>query len=123
MKKLLVFISLVLTYILLGSVFHIYIFCPINEFTGLHCPGCGITRMLLSILKLDFYQAFRYNPVLFVMFPFFIFLLIDEIISEFKNKKSILKKIPNKYYYIFIFILILYGILRNIIPYLAPTTI
>jgi len=123
MKKLLVFISLLLTYILLGSVFHIYIFCPINEFTGLHCPGCGITRMLLSILKLDFYQAFRYNPLLFVMFPFFIFLLIDEIISEFKNKKSILKKIPNKYTYTFIFVLILYGILRNIIPYLAPTTI
>ncbi len=123
MKKLLVFISLLLAYILLGSVFHIYIFCPINEFTGLHCPGCGITRMLLSILKLDFYQAFRYNPLLFVMFPFFIFLLIDEIISEFKNKKSILKKIPNKYTYTFIFVLILYGILRNIIPYLAPTTI
>ncbi|MBQ7049901.1 MAG: DUF2752 domain-containing protein [Firmicutes bacterium] len=36
--------------------------------TGLRCPGCGTTRMLLSLLHLDFPAAFSYNPVVFVLF-------------------------------------------------------
>ena len=30
---------------------------------GYTCPGCGLSRMLFSLLKLDFPAAFAYNPV------------------------------------------------------------
>ena len=44
--------------------------CLWNEMTGLYCPGCGITRMLIAMIQLDFYQAFRYNPFLFLLIIF-----------------------------------------------------
>lgn len=124
-KKIIICISLLIlliTYLYLGNKFHIYLDCPIKKTIGLYCPGCGITRMLLSILQLDFYQAFRYNPLLFICLPFFIFFLIEGIISK---KEPLYNKIPTKIWVIIIAILIIYGILRNIpfFDFLAPTLI
>ena len=78
--------------------------------------------MLLSILQLDFYQAFRYNPLLFICLPFFIFFLIEGIISK---KEPLYNKIPTKTWVMIIAILIMYGILRNVpfFDFLAPTLI
>lgn len=36
--------------------------------TGHICPGCGTTRMFLSMFKLDFVRAFQYNPASFILF-------------------------------------------------------
>lgn len=112
-------ISLI-TYLLLGNYFHIYIHCPIKAITGLYCPGCGITRMLLSIIQLDFYQAFRYNPLLFITLPIFIIFFLNALITK---KEPLYNKISNKVWTIIIIIFIAYGILRNIpfFDYLAPT--
>ncbi len=41
--------------------------CPIKFFTGICCPGCGMTRALLSILRLDFAAALHYHPCIFIM--------------------------------------------------------
>lgn len=79
--------------------------------------------MLYSIIKLDFYQAFRYNQLIFIMLPFTITLYIEDLYSHQKNKKSLYKKIPEYIWYIIIIILLIYGIIRNIIPYFAPTAI
>ena len=38
--------------------------CVFNLITGYYCPGCGITRMFISIYKLDFYQATVNNILL-----------------------------------------------------------
>ena len=37
--------------------------CPIRLITGFPCPTCGLTRSVISLLKLDFKAAFRYNPM------------------------------------------------------------
>ena len=37
--------------------------CPIRYFTGLSCPGCGMTRAFLSLFRLDFKSAFYYHPL------------------------------------------------------------
>lgn len=116
-------IILLIAYLLLSEKFHLYLKCPIFEITGFYCPGCGITRMLRSLLKLDLYQAFRYNPLIFIMLPFIIILFINNLYSEYKNKKSWINKIPQYIWYIIIVILIIYGILRNIITCLQPTMI
>lgn len=98
-----------------------YLFCPFHKITNLYCPGCGITRMLLNILKGNFYQAFRYNPLLFTLTPLFIFL----IINHFLKYKIINKKKQEIIYIILIITLITFGILRNIplFSYLKPTKI
>lgn len=124
-KKVLISITLLIlliTYLYLGNKFHIYIDCPIKKITGLYCPGCGITRMLLSILQLDVYQAFRYNPLLFICLPFLVFFIIESIISK---KEPLYNKIPTKIWVMIIIMFIIYGILRNIpfFDFLAPTQI
>ena len=41
--------------------------CPIKFITGISCPGCGMTRALLSLLRLDVKSAVYYHPLVFVM--------------------------------------------------------
>ena len=122
-KKLILLTIILIAYLILSSIFHIYLLCPLHSITNLYCPGCGVTRMLLSILKLDFYQAFRYNPLLFICLPFFIYLLIDYVISLYKKKKPLYTRINSKIYIALIVIFIIYGILRNIYLPLAPTVV
>jgi len=40
--------------------------CIFNKITGLYCPGCGMTRAVNSCFKFNFYQAFRFNALLFI---------------------------------------------------------
>ena len=119
-KKYIIGIILLIVYLILGKKFGFYLSCPIHKFFGVYCPGCGITRMLHAIITLDFYKAFRYNPLLFILFPFFVFLFIDKIVKERKNERALYKKIPEIVWVILIIILIIYAILRNIYPFLAP---
>lgn len=92
--------------------------CIFYDITGLYCPGCGITRMFLALSKLEFYQAFRYNSLVFCLLLF----ALMYIFYNFGCYKKV-KKLNSKATIVLIIIVILFGILRNI-PYfefLAPT--
>jgi len=98
--------------------------CLIYSKTGFSCPTCGVTRMLTEIVTtFDLYQAFRYNPVMFVILPVLGILLIVQSISYIKygkftrNYDRILSAIA--------FIIVAFGILRNIpmLYWLLPTKI
>ena len=93
--------------------------CIFFELTGLYCPGCGITRAFFSLLKLDIYQAFRYNILVITLLPFLLLYFIYKYILEGR------KKIPNLIWIILLIITILFGILRNIplFSFLKPTLI
>ena len=104
------------------SILHYYnigIPCIFYKLTNLHCSGCGITRAIISLLKLDFYQAFRYNSLVIILLPF---LLIYNIYIWIFNGK---KKLPQCVWVVLLIIVILYGILRNIplFNFLAPTIV
>lgn len=43
--------------------------CLMRKATGLHCPGCGMTRASHALLHGDFAAAFRFNPLGIVLFP------------------------------------------------------
>lgn len=49
--------------------------CPIYWITGVPCPGCGMTRALVSLLRGDIQGAFFMHPLIFVM-PVFLLLFI-----------------------------------------------
>lgn len=42
--------------------------CPIKFVSGISCLGCGMTRAVGSVLKLDFAKSFYYHP-LWVLLP------------------------------------------------------
>lgn len=35
--------------------------CVFHQATGLQCPGCGLSRAIAAVLRLDFSAAFGYN--------------------------------------------------------------
>lgn len=37
--------------------------CPIHFFTGMDCPGCGLTRAWKAAAILDFRTAFSFHPL------------------------------------------------------------
>ena len=43
--------------------------CPIKYVTGISCPGCGMTRAWLSLLRGDTAQAFAYHPLFLLVLP------------------------------------------------------
>jgi len=127
-KRVLIFFFLfvlLIFYLLIGDYFHIYLFCPIKKFLGLYCPGCGVTRMCLSILKGEFYQAFRYNPLVFLCLPFFLLYYLDFLYQSSRQKKSRLSFLEPGIWYFLIFLFFTYGILRNIplFDFLQPTIV
>ncbi len=124
-KKILFCFLFLLFYLIIGNHFHIFLFCPIKAVTGLYCPGCGITRMLLSLLKLDFYQAFRYNPLLFLFLPFMTFYYMDYLFSIYKKKTMYIKRMEPYIWYFCIALFLIYGVLRNVpgFEFLQPTVV
>ena len=123
-RIIILFVFLIIIYLCIH--FKFFIPCPILLVTKKYCPGCGITRMFLSILSLDFYQAFRYNPLIFISLPIlFPYLLYQLYIWLYQKQDFLIKYYPKKALWILLFIVVIYGVMRNI-PYfsvLAPTKI
>ena len=49
------------------AVFYLRHGCPIRLLTGISCPGCGMTRALGALLRLDFSLAFEMHPLIFLL--------------------------------------------------------
>ena len=49
--------------------------CPTALFLGIPCPGCGLTRATLALLRGDVAGALRLHPLVFVLAPLFAFAL------------------------------------------------
>jgi hypothetical protein len=41
---------------------HHLLTCPFKDATGIDCPGCGLQRSMLSLLKGDVVDSFLYHP-------------------------------------------------------------
>ncbi len=119
-ELLIVIISFIISYLLFIIV---DIGCPLNTLFGIDCAGCGVTRMLLSILKLDFYQAFRFNPFMFITIIFMILYLVYVFICMILKRAYF--KIGLKTIITIVVLFIGFGVLRNIngFEYLRPTIV
>ena len=62
--------------------------CAFNKITGLLCPGCGITRMFLSLAKFDIPRAFMYNPAAFILLIYWNTVAVMCFIDKIKFVKS-----------------------------------
>jgi hypothetical protein len=117
-NAILVTILAVINYALV-IIFHLD--CPWKKNFNIDCAGCGSTRMVLSLLKLDFYQAFRFNPFMFLTIVFLLLYLGYFLICKILKKNYI--KLGTKTLVVFLVLLILFMVLRNInyFSFLKPT--
>jgi len=53
--------------------------CLFRNLTGWECPGCGMTRAILSLLRGDLATALHYNRMVVLVFPLLCCLLLAEL--------------------------------------------
>ena len=103
LKNLGIFTLTVLLYIAFMTITGIG--CPIRWFTGISCPGCGMSRAFISLLRLDFAAAFRYHPMIYPL-PIFIpyyFLGSEKTPRRRKLKKFFLAVVIIMFFFVWIF--------------------
>ena len=118
-KIILIEISIVLIAVVLINIINIDDIIPnclFFEATGLQCPSCGGTRCVINLLQGNFKEAFFSHMIFFLTI---IYLLICNVIYiiNLNRKEKIAEWIYPKYWYsiIFVILLILYTILRNLL--------
>lgn len=87
--------------------------CMFYEITGLQCPGCGVSRMLIAISHGEFARAFSYNQVLFVLLP----VLAADLfwcIYLYIRYGRVKSRIHSAGAWVILVILLIFGIVRNI---------
>ena len=98
--------------------------CPIHQTTHYNCPGCGTTRLMEALFfHGDLYQAFRWNPYVFIMWPVVIlFWLYQNVFYIIKSKMS---KYTIIFIVLFLVTLTVFGIIRNLpcLEFLSPTLV
>jgi hypothetical protein len=52
---------------------HQHSICLIKNLTGHECPGCGMTRAVLSAMHLQFANAWHYNKLVIVVLPLLVY--------------------------------------------------
>lgn len=64
--------------------------CFYKEILGFECPGCGMQRSLIELLKGNFIQSLKLYPALIPIIILFIFLVLH-LSFNFKKGAAILK--------------------------------
>ena len=61
------------------------IHCPVRYITGFPCPGCGTTRALFALCRLDFGAVLYYNPAAPFIAALLLFALHHRVINPSKT--------------------------------------
>ena len=96
--------------------------CPFHAITGLYCPGCGVSRFCLALLRLDFPAAARSNAALLAMLPLGTAVLAAGVVKYIRTGERRLSRWQNVLVWGMIAVFLLFGILRNLpaFAFLAP---
>lgn len=89
--------------------------CLFRLLTGLYCPGCGVTRMCLALLRLDFAAAFYSNPVIFCGLPFIFYFVLRLYFGWLFEKPYRPSRVGQVILYILLAALVIFGFWRNLL--------
>ena len=88
--------------------------CPIKRFTGLSCPGCGFSRATLSLLEFDFYSSIKYNRFAIPILLYIAYVSCCFAKEYIKNGKKEFYPKPEWLNIVFLFVMVIWTIGRNI---------
>ena len=89
--------------------------CVLHEATGLDCPGCGMSRAILALARLDLAAAFGYNLIWPVVVGYLLWIGIGGSIAYVKRGE--LYYLPGKTWMhaVILSVVVTYGIVRNFV--------
>lgn len=88
--------------------------CLFHTVTGLYCPGCGVSRMCLALLHLDFAAALRANAAVFLLLPPGAIIAVQMAYRYVKTGSWQPTRIQNWILYAMVVFLLIFGLLRNL---------
>ena len=89
--------------------------CPFHAVTGWLCPGCGVTRMCLALLRWDWPAAWNANPVLLMMLPVLAVLGVRLAVRYVREGAAAGSKWESALLWAMTALLIVWGVVRNLL--------
>ena len=117
------FVRMLLNFLLIGGLYSVFVLltgwgipCPIHLITGWSCPGCGISRFFLAILRLDFAGAVSQNLAVAIILPLWTLVWVVEF---WWNPKALEEpsRVLRGLEIVTLLLLLAFGILRNLPGY------
>lgn len=87
--------------------------CPFYTLTGLKCPGCGVSRMCLALLRGRIGEAFLYNRAVLLLAPFGVYVAVSWCVGYVRTGSRLLRTAPKAVAWSMAAVLIAFGIARN----------
>ncbi len=114
------FLGLILLYAYPPDIYGFYPRCLWHEITGTYCPGCGSLRSFNALVKGDIFRVTDYNKAAIFYIPFLIYIFINIHYISLTGKSLPTLKLNAAMLYSLAGLIIVYWVIRNIIPYFAP---
>ena len=94
--------------------------CVFYLATGIHCPGCGISRMFIALAQGDIVRAAQYNLLVLCLLPFALVLAIVKIRQYVRTGETPMYNTERVFYIVAFVLCVMFCILRNTntIPFL-----
>ena len=89
--------------------------CPFRAVTGWLCPGCGVTRLCLALLRWDWAAAWNANPVLLLMLPVLAALGVRSAVRYVREGAAVGSKWESALLWAMAALLIIWGAARNLL--------
>lgn len=89
--------------------------CPFHAVIGLKCPGCGVTRMCLALLRGDLADAWAANPVLLLLLPVLGLLAVRMTCRYIREGHTLGPRWESALCWVIIAVLVIWGAVRNIL--------
>ena len=90
------------------------LYCPFYMATGLLCPGCGVSRMCLALLRGDWAGAWRANPLLTALLPVLAALLGLRALRYVRTGEGRAPAWESRTWIALAVLLVVYGVARNL---------
>lgn len=88
--------------------------CLFYTVTGWLCPGCGVSRMCMALLRLDLAAAFHYNAAILLLLPIGGVLALRQAWLYVKTGRARLSRIETAMIVCMIVFMLVFGVWRNI---------
>ncbi len=88
--------------------------CPLYSLTGIHCPGCGLTRGFHALFHGDVLTALHFNALLPVYAFVFGFMFVSMILVAVRGRGLSWRIFPPASLYGFLVLAAAFFVLRNL---------